>query len=162
MPDIFREAYIHFIFAVKYREQLIMPSFSEELQKYITATVQNMGNKMLAIKIMPDHMHFLVSYNPACYIPDLVREIKSNTTELIKKKMWLRDFAWQSGYGMFTYSKSQTQNVIHYIMNQEEHHRKKSFKEEFLKILKEYEMEHNDHYLFRWIFEEEKKMDKEE
>ncbi|HEX2865857.1 MAG TPA: IS200/IS605 family transposase [Ignavibacteriales bacterium] len=157
MPDIFRQAYIHFIFAVKFREQLIMPSFSDELEKYITAVVQNMGNKMIVIKLMPDHLHFLISYNPACHIPDLVREIKSNSTELIKKRLWLKDFAWQTGYGMFTYSRSQVQNVIRYIMNQEEHHRKKSFKEEFLKILKDFEVEHNEHYLFKWICEENKK-----
>ncbi|MGE5432949.1 MAG: IS200/IS605 family transposase [Syntrophomonadaceae bacterium] len=157
MPNIFRQAYIHFIFAVKFREHLIMPSFSGELEKYITAVVQNMGNKMLVIKLMPDHLHFLISYNPACHIPDLIREIKSNSTELIKKRLWLKDFAWQTGYGMFTYSRSQVQNVIRYIMNQEEHHRKKSFKEEFLKILKDYEMEYNEHYLFEWICEEDKK-----
>ncbi|MGE5351033.1 MAG: transposase, partial [Acidobacteriota bacterium] len=134
-----------------------MPSFSDELEKYITAVVQNMGNKMLVIKLMPDHLHFLISYNPACHIPDLIREIKSNSTELIKKRLWLKDFAWQTGYGMFTYSSSQVQNVIRYIMNQEEHHRKKSFKEEFLKILKDFEVEHNEHYLFKWICEEDEK-----
>lgn len=157
MPNIFRQAYIHFIFAVKFREHLIMPSFSDELEKYITAVVQNMGNKMLVIKLMPDHLHFLISYNPVCHIPDLIREIKSNSTELIKERLWLKDFAWQTGYGMFTYSRSQVQNVIRYIMNQEEHHRKKSFKEEFLKILKDFEVEHNEHYLFKWICEEDKK-----
>lgn len=159
MPDVFRQAYIHFVFAVRYREHRIMPSFSDELQMYITGIAQSKGNKMLAIKAMPDHIHFLISYNPTCYIPDLVKEIKSSSTEFIKRKKWLYDFAWQTGYGMFTYSKSQTQNVIHYILNQEEHHRHKSFKEEFLKILKEYEMEHNDKYLFEWISEEERKIE---
>lgn len=157
MPDVFRQTYIHLIFAVKFREHLIRNSFSEALQKYITGIVQKRGNKMLAIKAMPDHVHIFIFYNPTCYIPDLVKEIKSYSTEYIKKMNWSNNFSWQSGYGVFSYSKSQISQVINYIQNQEKHHRHKSFKEEFLKILKDYKMEYNNDYLFNWICQEEKK-----
>lgn len=151
MPDVYSQIYIHLIFAVKERKHLIEPSFRERLQQYITGIVQEKGNKMLAINAMADHIHIFLSFEPKCSIPDLVREIKAYSTEFIKKNGWSDGFSWQSGYGVFSYSKSQSKRVIRYILNQEEHHSRRSFKEEFLKILKDYAMEYNDHYIFKWI-----------
>ncbi|HEX2866888.1 MAG TPA: IS200/IS605 family transposase [Ignavibacteriales bacterium] len=155
--DTFHQVYLHLVFAVKHREQMIRPSFSEELQKYMTGIVQKKGNKMLAIKAMPDHVHIFISHTPSSSISEMVKEVKAYSTEFIERKGWSKGFKWQEGYGVFSYSRSHVSQVISYIQNQEEHHRHKSFKEEYIKILKDFDVEYEGKYLFRWIMEEEKK-----
>ncbi|HEX2868437.1 MAG TPA: IS200/IS605 family transposase [Ignavibacteriales bacterium] len=154
--DTFHQVYLHIVFAVKNREDMIRPDFSEELQKYMTGILQSKGNKMLAIKAMPDHVHMLISYLPRSSVSGIVRDVKSCSTEFIIRKGWSKDFKWQEGYGVFSYSRSHISQVISYIQNQEEHHRKRSFKEEYMKILKDFAVEYESKYLFRWIMEEEK------
>jgi REP element-mobilizing transposase RayT len=155
MPDTYTQLYIHVVFAVSSRQALIKPHFSSEIQRYITGIVKNKGSRLLAIKAMPDHVHILLALDPKTSISDLMREVKASSSGFMKKKFNLSLFSWQSGYGAFSYSKSQIDSVIKYILNQEEHHRQKSFKEEYMKILVDFGVEYDEKYLFHWIYEEE-------
>jgi putative transposase len=122
------------------------------LYKYITGIVSNKEQKMLAINGMPDHIHFLIGMKPSCCLSDLVREVKKSSNEFIKEKRFTKfKFQWQEGYGAFSYSHSSLDNVIDYIMNQKEHHKKKTFKEEYIEFLKRFEIEYKPEYLFEWI-----------
>ena len=152
MPGTFSQIYIQVVFAVKGRESMILPLWEEELYKYISGIVRNKEQKMLAINGMPDHIHFLIGMKPSCCLSDLVREVKKSSNDFIKNKKFSKfKFQWQEGYGAFSYSHSNLDNVIKYIMNQKEHHKKKTFKEEYLAFLKKFEIEFKDEYLFEWI-----------
>ncbi len=152
MSGTFSQIYIQVVFAVKHRESLINSSWEEELFKYITGIVQNKGQKMIAINGMPDHIHFLIGMKPSCCLSDLVREIKKSSNEFInEKKLSKYRFQWQEGYGAFSYSHSHLDNVIKYITNQKEHHKNKSFKDEYIDFLNQFEIEHKPEYLFDWI-----------
>ncbi|MEO6523451.1 MAG: IS200/IS605 family transposase [Mucilaginibacter sp.] len=149
MPNTYTQLYIHCIFAVKYREALIKPEWEDRLQKYITSIVQNNGHKLLAINNVSDHVHILIGLNPTQSISELMRLVKGDSSEFInKEKLTTRKFNWQSGYGAFTNSKSQIDSVAKYILNQKEHHLKRTFKEEYLTILKDYDVDYNDQYVF--------------
>jgi putative transposase len=151
MSGTFSQIYIQMVFAVQGRESLIHASWEEELYKYISGIVKNKEQKMLAINGMPDHIHFLIGMKPSCRLSDLVREIKKSSNEFIKGKKFSKfKFQWQEGYGAFSYSHSNLDNVIKYIMNQKEHHKKKTFKEEYLSFLRKFEIEFKDEYLFEW------------
>jgi putative transposase len=152
MSGTFSQIYIQVVFAVKGRDSLIHSTWEEQLYKYITGIVQNKGQKMLAINGMPDHIHFLIGMKPSCCLSDLVREIKKSSNDFIQdKKLCKYKFNWQEGYGAFSYSHSNLNNVIAYIMNQKEHHTKKTFKEEYIDFLNKFEIEHKPEYLFDWI-----------
>lgn len=156
MPDTYSQIYIQIVFAVKNRKALINKAWEERIYKYITGIVQNNGQKMLSINGMPDHIHFLIGMKPTCCLSDLVREIKKSSNAFIKENK-LSDFAfnWQEGYGAFSYSHSQLNNVIGYINNQKEHHKKKTFKEEYLEFLLNFNIEFKNEHLFEWIENEE-------
>jgi len=152
MPGTFSQIYIQIVFAVKGRESLIHTSWEEELYKYISGIVTNKEQKLLAINGMPNHIHFLIGMRPSCCLSDLIREIKKASNEFVNQKKFVRGkFHWQEGYGAFSYSHSALDNVIAYIQNQKEHHRKRSFKEEYKEFLTKYQIEHKDEYLFEWI-----------
>ena len=152
MPNTYTQIYIHIVFAVEHRDRLIHSSFKDELLKYITGIIQNRGHKLLAINSMPDHVHIFTGLNPANAISDLVRDIKKPSTDFINEKGWLKGkFKWQSGYGAFSYSHSQIDSVVKYIINQEKHHKRITFKEEYIKILKSFSVKYEDVYLFKWI-----------
>lgn len=152
MPNTYSQLYVQIVFAVKYRQNLISKNNREELHKYITGIVQNREQKMLAIFCMPDHIHIFVNIKPSISISDLVRDIKSNSTKFINENNWVKGkFSWQEGFGAFSYSKSHIGNVINYILNQEEHHKTKTFKTEYLDFLEKFEIEYNEKYLFEWI-----------
>ncbi|HEX2867679.1 MAG TPA: IS200/IS605 family transposase [Ignavibacteriales bacterium] len=155
MSNTYSQIYIHLVFAVKLREFLLKPSFSDLLEKYITGIVKNKGSKLLAIKAMADHMHLFISIKPDTSISELVRDIKACSSVYIKNKFNYSLFSWQTGYGAFSYSKSQSKEVIRYILNQEEHHKNHSFKEEYMKILVDFGVDYDEKYLFTWISEEE-------
>lgn len=149
MANTYTNCYVHLVFAVKNRDALIKKSWKNELEKYITGIIQNHKHKMLAIGSMPDHIHIFIGYNVNQLIPDLVEEIKTSSNVWIKlNKLSNFKFEWQKGYGAFTHSRSQIDQVINYIIGQEEHHRKKSFREEYLEILVKNEIEFRDEYLF--------------
>jgi len=123
----------------------------EELNKYTTGIIQNRKHKLLAINYMPDHVHIFVGYNPAQSIPDLMRDIKANSAKFINEKCWMPGrFQWQNGYGAFSYSHSQIDAVVNYINNQEEHHKKASFREEYLLFLEKFAVDYDPEYLFDW------------
>ena len=149
MAGTFSQIYIQVVFAVKSRDSLIHSSWEEELYKYISGIVRNKEQKMLAINGMADHIHFLIGMKPSCCLSDLVREIKKSSNVFINKKWGSKfKFQWQEGYGAFSYSHSNLDNVIKYILNQKEHHKKKSFKDEYMEFLKKFEIEFKDEYLF--------------
>ncbi len=148
----YSQIYIQVVFAVKGRNSLIHSSWEEELYKYITGIVQNNGQKVLAINGMPDHIHILIGMKPSCCLSDLVREIKKSSNAFIKEKGFSNfKFEWQAGYGAFSYSHSALDHVIAYINKQKEHHRAKSFKDEYKGFLTKFQVEHKDEYLFEWI-----------
>jgi putative transposase len=152
MAGTFSQIYIQVVFAVSGRNSLIHKEWEEELYKYITGIIMKKGQKMLAINGIPDHIHFLIGMKPTCCLSDLVREMKKSSNGFVKEKNFLRTkFEWQEGYGAFSYSHSSLTNVINYIHNQKEHHKKKTFKEEYLEFLTRFEIEFKDEYLFEWI-----------
>ena len=148
----FSQIYIQVVFAVKNRDALIATSWEERLYQYITGIVQNKGQKMLAINGMPDHIHFFIGMKPSCCLSDLVREVKKASNEMINEnKLSKFKFNWQEGYGAFSYSHSQIDSVVKYIINQKEHHKKQTFREEYMDFLKKFEIEFKEDYLFKWI-----------
>ena len=152
MPNTYSQIYIQIVFTVKGRQNLIPKKHREELHKFITGIVNKRGQKLLAIFAMPDHIHLLVGLNPNMAISDLVRDIKAGSSKFISENNWVNNkFSWQEGYGAFSYSKSQIDNVVKYILNQEKHHKKRTFKEEYLDFLKKFEIDYNEKYLFEWI-----------
>ena len=154
MPDTYSQIYIQVVFAVKHREALIQPEWENELYKYITGIVQNKGQKMLSINGTKDHIHFLLGMKPNCCLSDLVREIKKSSTSFIREKLNVKyAFQWQEGFGAFSYSHSQLSEVIKYIESQKEHHRIKTFREEYMSFLKEFEIQFKNEYLFHWLDE---------
>jgi len=149
MADVFSQIYIQTVFAVKNRQSLISPEWEEDLYKYTTGIVQNRGNKMLAIGGMSDHIHIFIGLKPAEALADLVREIKKATNSyILDNRLSKFKFDWQAGYGAFSYSRSHRDAVYKYILNQKEHHREKTFEEEFLKILSDFEIEIGQKQMF--------------
>jgi putative transposase len=154
MANTYTQCYIHLVFAVKNRDALIKKEWKDELEKYITGTIQSFKHKLLAIGSMPDHIHIFIGYDLNQRIPDLVEEIKTSSNAWIRTKKFSKfKFEWQKGYGAFTHSRSQLDTVIKYINNQEQHHQKKSFKEEYLEILNKNEIAYKDEYLFDFFDE---------
>lgn len=152
MADTFTQCYFHLVFAVKNREALIKKVWKNELEMYITGIVKNHKHKLLAINSMPDHIHIFIGYNVNQLIPNLIEEIKTSSNSWIKKENLSKfRFEWQKGYGAFTHSHSQIDAVVKYILNQEARHQKKSFREEYLEILKKNEIEFKDEYVFAFF-----------
>lgn len=152
MANTYSQIYIQIVFTVKGRENLIKKENREELHKFITGIVSNREQKLLAIFAMPDHVHILIGIKPNITISDLVRDIKAGSSKFINDSKWINGkFNWQEGYGAFSYSKSHLDNVIKYILNQEEHHKKQTFKEEYLGFLEKFQIEYDERYLFEWI-----------
>ena len=152
MANTFSQIYLQFVFAVQGRQSLIQKEYKEELHKYMTSLVQARKAKMLAIHCMPDHTHLFVGFKPSVLISDFVKQIKVESNEFIATKKWIRGvFNWQEGYGVFSYGHSQINRVCKYILNQEEHHRKKTFKEEYHGFLQKFHVEYEERYLFEWL-----------
>jgi putative transposase len=152
MPNTYSQIYIQIIFAVKGRQNFLREINREELHKYITGIVQNRGHKMLAIFCMPNHTHLLVGLSPEMAISNLTRDIKACSSKFINDNRWVQGkFSWQEGYGAFSYSKSQIDSVVKYILNQEEHHKTKTFKEEYIEFLEKFVVGYDTRYLFEWI-----------
>lgn len=149
MANTYTQAYFHLVFSPKNRDALIGKTWAAELEKYITGIIQNNNHKLLAIGSMPDHIHIFIGYNLTQLIPDLVENIKTSSNAWIKHNNLSRyKFEWQKGYGAFTHSQSQIDAVVSYVMNQDKHHQKKSFREEYLEILHKNDVKFNDDYLF--------------
>lgn len=152
MANSYTQIHIQAIFAVQNRHSLIAPVWEENLYQYITGILQEEGHKMLQINGMPDHVHLLFGLRPKQSISDLMRIVKTNSSKWINEQDFLKTkFSWQEGYGAFSYSKSQVPQVIQYIQNQKEHHKKRTFREEYLDILKKLEIEYDERYIFKEI-----------
>ncbi|GAA5219784.1 IS200/IS605 family transposase [Membranihabitans marinus] len=148
----FTQLYIHLIFAVKHRQNLILNYWEEELKKYITGIINVKGEKLLAINNVKDHIHILIRIRPSCCLSDLVREIKKSSNAWINKNRFVKGkFEWQEGYGAFSCSHYSIDNVINYIEQQKEHHKRISFKEEYITFLKNNNIEFDDSHLFNWV-----------
>ena len=156
MADVFSQIYIQTVFAVKHRKTLIQPTWEERLYQYITGIVQEKGHKMLAIGGMPDHIHIFIGLKPAEALSDLVREIKKSSNTFIAEEGFSKDkFDWQAGYGAFSYSRSHRDAVCKYVLNQKEHHRRKTFEEEFFKILADFDVEIGKKTMFDFFLPDE-------
>ncbi len=154
MAGTFTQIYIQVVFSPKGRQNLICKSWKDELHKYMSGIISNKKQKLIIINGMPDHIHLFVGLKPSMSLSDLVRDVKNNSSNFINKNGFVQgNFAWQDGFGAFSYSYSQIDQVYNYILNQEQHHYKKTFKEEYLELLDEFQMDYNEKYLFDWINE---------
>lgn len=154
MPNTFTQLHVQLVFAVKNRLALIDASWKNELYKYVAGIVQHKKNKLLAINGMPDHIHVFLGLNPNLAISGLVKDIKVASNEWINSSNHTKTrFEWQDGFGAFSYSRSQVPVVCDYIENQEAHHRKRTFRQEYISFLKKFEVAYDDKYLFTFFDE---------
>jgi putative transposase len=152
MANTFSQIFIHVVFTVKGRDYIIAESWKDELYKFITGIIKKNNQKLMIINGVPDHIHILLGISPEIKISDLIRDIKSNSSRFINEKEYVNGkFQWQEGYGVFSCSYSQINKIIQYIKNQENHHKKSTFKEEYIGFLHKLNIEYNEKYLFHWI-----------
>jgi putative transposase len=152
----YSQIYIQLVFVVKSRQNFLKKEFREEIFKYMSGIITAKGQKSIIINGVEDHVHLFIGLKPSMRLSDLVRDVKNNTTNFINEKQFLKSkFSWQIGYGAFSYSHSHIDNVYQYILKQEEHHKKKSFKQEYMLLLKRFNIEFKEEYLFEF-FDEEK------
>ena len=151
MANTYTQIYIHYVFVVKGRDSLIKESFREELQKYLTGIIKHNKHLCLAIYCMPDHTHILVGLNPNQSVSELARDLKANSSKWINEKKFIKNkFNWQVGFGAFSYAQSQVSKVVNYISNQPAHHRKTTFKEEYINFLSKFKIDYKEEYLFEF------------
>jgi putative transposase len=152
MAGTFSQVYIQVVFAVKGRQNLLQKPWREEVFKYMAGIIKGKNQKSIIVNGVEDHVHLFIGLKPSMAISDLIRDVKNSTTNFINDQKFIQaKFSWQEGYGAFSYSHSQIDNVYQYILNQEEHHRKKTFKEEYLDFLRKFEIEYDEKYLFEWF-----------
>ena len=145
MAGTFSQLYIQVVFAVKGRENLLQKPWRDEAFKYMAGIIKEKGQKPIIVNGVADHVHLFIGLKSAMSLSDLIRDFKNNTTNFINDKKFLRGkFSWQEGYGIFSYAHSQLDTVYQYILNQEEHHKKKKFKEEYLDLLQKFEIEYDE------------------
>ncbi len=152
MSGTFSQIYIQTVFAVKGRENVLDKKWREEVFRYMAGIIKNKGQKSIIVNGVSDHVHVFVGLKPAMSVSDLIRDVKNNSSRFINENKFVKGkFSWQEGHGSFSYSHSQIEDVYNYILNQEEHHKKKTFREEYLKFLKDFNVDYDEKYLFEWI-----------
>ena len=152
MANTYTQIHIQTVFAVQNRQSLIIDDWKDDLYKYITAIIQNNDHKLLQINGMPDHLHILFGMRPVQSLSDLMKQVKKDSSKLINENRLARGkFSWQEGYGAFSYSKSQKPRVIKYIQNQEEHHKTRTFRDEYLALLEAQGIDFDERYIFKPI-----------
>ena len=152
MANTYTQLYIHFVFAVQNRLSLIDPKWEENLYGYITGVVEQRKHKMMVIKGVPDHVHAFVSMHPNETVSDLMYHVKRSSSLWINdNQLCMGKFSWQEGFGSFSYGKSQTASLIKYIEKQREHHKKRSFRDEYLDILQKFDVDYDEQYIFKPI-----------
>ena len=152
MANTYTQMYIQLVFAVQNRMSLIQYEWKDELYKYITGIVQNNKHKLIAINGMPNHLHVFVGYKPLQLIPDLLQDIKGSSSGWINSRHLVKGrFSWQEGYGSFSYSHSHIDNVVKYILNQEQHHKKRTFREEYTDLLNKFNVDYDEKYILQDI-----------
>ena len=150
MSNTYTQIYIHVVFSVQNRISLIRPEWQIELYKYITGIIQNNGHKLIAINGMPDHVHIFIGLKPNQSLSDLMQDVKGDSSKWINSHDYVKGrFEWQTGYGAFSYSISQIDSVVKYIDNQYLHHKKISFKEEYLEFLEKFKIPYDERYVFK-------------
>jgi putative transposase len=150
MANTYTQIYIEVVFAVQGRQNCIPQSNKEELHKFMAGIVREREQKLLAVHCLPDHTHLLVGLKPSMALSDLVRDVKNGSTNFINRKRWVPGrFGWQEGFGAFSYGHSQLTDVIHYIRDQERHHARRSFGDEYARFLQKYQIVHDQRYVFR-------------
>jgi len=154
MANTFTQIHIHVVFAVQNRVSLIQKTWKEQLYKYIITIIQKHEHKVLAIGGMSDHIHILFGFRPTQALSNLIQEMKRDSSEWINQQRFTTGrFSWQEGYGAFSYSKSHVIKVVRYIETQEEHHKKKTFIDEYKKILNDFDLKYDERYIFKPIDE---------
>jgi len=149
MANTYTQIYVQVVFAVEGRQNLLQLEHNDELQKYITGIIAGQNQKLLAINNMPDHVHLLVGLRADVSLSELVRDIKANSSRFINEKHWVNGrFSWQEGFGAFSYSRSQLDEVIRYIQNQQSHHARQTFRDEYLNFLRKFEIAYDERYVF--------------
>lgn len=149
MAGSYSQIYLHYVFAVKGRQNLLQKPWREEVFKYISGIIKGKNQKPIIVNGVSDHVHVFVGLKPAMPIPNLIRDIKNNSSNFINENKWVKGkFSWQEGYGVFSYSHSQIDNVYRYIANQEAHHEKKTFKDEYIDFLVKSGIDYDERYLF--------------
>lgn len=152
MANTYTQIYIHVVFAVQGRQNLIAPEHNNVLQKYLTGIVTTQKHKLIAINNLPDHLHALIGMRPDAALSDLVRDMKTGSSKFInEKRRVIGRFSWQEGFGAFSHSRSQLGTVIRYIQNQQKHHAKKSFRDEYLRLLEKFGVDYDRRYIFKFV-----------
>jgi putative transposase len=152
MPGTFCQIYIQIVFAVRYRQQLLLKPWRHQVFRYMAGVIEHKGHKSFIINGVEDHVHLLISLTPSTALSGLVRDIKNNTTNFINERGFVEGrFAWQEGYGAFSYSASEVDKVYRYILNQEQHHQKIGFEEEYIDFLTTFKIEYDTKFLFHSI-----------
>ena len=152
MANTYTQIHIQAVFAVQNRKSLIDKKWENELYKYITGIIQNHDHKLLQINGMADHIHVFFGMRPTQSISELLKIIKGDSSKWINESGFLKQkFSWQAGYGAFSYGKLQVPNVIRYIQNQKEHHKKKTFIQEYTEYLEAFKIDFDDRYIFKSI-----------
>ncbi len=150
MANTYTQIHIQAVFTVQDRGSIILKNWKDDLYKYITGIIQNNKHKLLAINGMPDHIHILFGLRPTQSLSDLMQDIKGSSSKWINEKRFVGGkFSWQEGYGAFSYAKTDLPRIIRYIQHQQEHHTRKTFLEEYLDLLKEYDIEYDDRFIFK-------------
>jgi len=152
MANTYSQIHIQAVFAVKDRANLIRTEWKDELFKYISGIFRNQKQKLLAIGGVEDHIHLMFGLRPNLALSDLMRDVKANSSSFVNEKRFVRGtFNWQEGFGAFSYARSQVDAVVKYVLNQEKHHARRSFKEEYIGLLDRFEIEYEERFLFDWI-----------
>jgi putative transposase len=152
MANTYSQIHIQVVFAVQNRESLIGSKWKDELYRYLVGIIQNHHHKVIAINGMPDHVHILIGLRPSQSISDLMQKVKGDSSKWIHQKGFVMGkFSWQEGYGVFSYGKSQVNDVIEYIKRQEIHHQRKTFKEEYQQFLEKFEVDFDERFVFKEI-----------
>ena len=151
MPKSHTQLYVQYVFTIKGRKNFLPLEHNAKLHKYIRGIVEKRRSILLAINNTSDHMHILTSINPNYSFAKMIQEIKAGSAKYINDQKWVESkFQWQAGYGAFSYSKSHVENVVTYIADQQQHHQKKTFREEFIDFLDKFRVEYDKKYLFEF------------
>jgi REP element-mobilizing transposase RayT len=152
MANTYSQILIHVVFTVKGRANLIDKKWRSDLHKYISGIITAKGQKSIIVNGVGDHIHCFIGLKPSMCLSDLIRDVKNNSSKFINENHLVKGkFQWQEGFGAFSYATSQVKNVYNYILNQEEHHKKSTFKKEYIDLLETFEVEYEDDYLFSFV-----------
>ena len=152
MSSTYTKLYAHVIIVVKHRDGLLQKPWRDELFKYMSGTIRSKNQKPIIVNGVEDHVHLFIGMRPSMAISNLIRDVKNNASNYINKHKLVKGrFSWQEGFAAFSYAHSQVENVYNYILKQEAHHKKKGFKEEYLDLLRRYDVDYSEEYLFDWI-----------